>query len=108
MKNRSVLAFLLALLIAVSMLTGCGAKEEAPAVPTAETNQTVETAPQAENAMEEPAPADEAETRIITDGLGREVEVPAKVERIVTLGNASRMATYLLLSDKMVSVASGD
>ena len=108
MKNRSVLAFLLALLIAVSMLTGCGAKEEAPSVPTAETNQTVETAPQAENATEEPAPADEAETRIITDGLGREVEVPAKVERIVTLGNASRMATYLLLSDKMVSVASGD
>ena len=34
--------------------------------------------------------------------------MPSKVERIVTLGNASRMATYLLLSDKMVSVANGD
>ena len=52
--------------------------------------------------------ADEGETRTVTDGLGREVEVPVKVERIVTLGNASRMATYLGLADKMVSVASGD
>ena len=48
------------------------------------------------------------DTRTIVDGLGREVEVPAKVERIVTLGNASRMATYLGLADKMVSVANGD
>ena len=48
------------------------------------------------------------ETRVITDGLGREVEVPVEVGRIVTLGNASRMATYLGLADKMVSVASGD
>ena len=48
------------------------------------------------------------ETRIIVDGLGREVEVPVTVNSIVTLGNASRMATYLQLADKMVSVASGD
>ena len=48
------------------------------------------------------------DTRTIVDGLGREVEVPVKVERIVTLGNASRMATYLGLADKMVSVANGD
>ena len=48
------------------------------------------------------------DTHVIVDGLGREVEVPVKVERIVTLGNASRMATYLGLADRMVSVASGD
>jgi len=48
------------------------------------------------------------ETRIIVDGLGREVEVPASVKTIVTLGNASRMATYLGLADKMVTVANGD
>ena len=48
------------------------------------------------------------DTRVIVDGLGREVEVPVKVERIVTLGNASRMAAYLGLADKMVSVANGD
>lgn len=48
------------------------------------------------------------DTLVIIDGLGREVEVPVKVERIVTLGNASRMLTYLGLADKMVSVANGD
>ena len=52
-------------------------------------------------------PAFAEETRTIVDGLGREVEVPAQVERIVPLGNASRMATYLGLADKMVTVASG-
>ena len=48
------------------------------------------------------------EARVIVDGLGREIELPAKIERIVTLGNATRMLTYLGLSDKMVSVANGD
>ena len=46
--------------------------------------------------------------RTITDGLGRSVEVPAEVKTIVTLGNASRMAAYLGLADKMVTVANGD
>ena len=33
-----------------------------------------------------PAAVAEGGTRVITDGLGREVEVPETVERIVTLG----------------------
>ena len=49
-----------------------------------------------------------AETRLVTDGLGREVEVPAKIERIVTLGNATRILVYLGLEDKLVSTANGD
>ncbi len=59
-------------------------------------------------AFQSPAARAEGGVRVITDGLGRQVEVPETVERIVTLGNASRMATYLGLADKMVSVASGD
>ena len=53
-------------------------------------------------------PAVEPETRIVVDGLGREIEVPAKIETIVTLGNASRMATYLGLADKMITATSSD
>ncbi|MBO6040743.1 MAG: ABC transporter substrate-binding protein [Oscillospiraceae bacterium] len=49
-----------------------------------------------------------AETRVVTDGLGREVEVPVKIERIVTLGNATRILVYLGLEDRMVSTANGD
>lgn len=95
MKNRAVLALFLAFVLAAALLSGCGTQ-----------NQSSAPAAQTESAGEESAPA--PQTRVVVDGLGREVEVPATVERIVTLGNASRMATYLLLSDKMVSVANGD
>ena len=91
MKHKKLFALLLAALLTITVLAGCG---------------QAQTAPEAEPA---PAvPATEAGVRTITDGLGRTVEVPQQVERIVTLGNATRMATYLQLTDKLVSVASGD
>lgn len=91
MNRKKFLSLLLAALLAITVLAGCGQAQPAPtAAPTPE------------------APVAEAGTRTITDGLGRRVEVPEQVERIVTLGNASRMAVYLQLTDKMVSVASGD
>lgn len=94
MKKLASLLLILGILLS---LCACGAANQ-PA-PTA----AVETA--AEPTEE---PAAEPETRIVVDGLGREIEVPAKVETIVTLGNASRMATYLGLADKMITVTSGD
>ncbi len=48
------------------------------------------------------------ETRTITDGVGRTVEIPAKVERIVALGNTPRMITYLGLADKAVGIGGMD
>jgi iron complex transport system substrate-binding protein len=47
-------------------------------------------------------------TRTITDSLGREVEIPSTVERIVPLGNASRMIAYLGLADKVVGISGFD
>lgn len=44
------------------------------------------------------------ETRIITDALGRQVEIPATVERIVPLGSTPRMIAYLGLADKVVGI----
>lgn len=44
------------------------------------------------------------DTRIIVDALGREVEIPAKVEKIVPLGNTPRMITYLGLADNVVGI----
>lgn len=49
-----------------------------------------------------------AEIRTITDALGREVEIPAVVERIVPLGNAPRMCTYLGLQDRFVTVTQSE
>ena len=45
-----------------------------------------------------------AQTRTITDGVGRTVEIPARVERIVPLGNAPRMIVYLGLADRVVGI----
>lgn len=47
----------------------------------------------------------QTDSRLITDALGRQVEVPAKVERIAALGNAQRLLVYLGLSDKIVGAA---
>lgn len=47
---------------------------------------------------------EDAGTRTITDGVGRQVEVPATVNTIVPLGNTPRMITYLGLADKVVGV----
>ena len=44
------------------------------------------------------------ETKTITDALGREVTVPATVEKIIPLGNTPRMVSYLGLADKVVGI----
>lgn len=46
----------------------------------------------------------DSDTRKVTDSLGREVEIPAKVERIVPLGNTPRMIAYLGLAGKVVGI----
>lgn len=75
-------AFLLAAAVALS-LCACG---QAPAQETPETTDTG------------------TETRTITDALGREVTVPAAVEKIIPLGNTPRMISYLGLADKVVGI----
>lgn len=94
MKKLASLLLILGILLS---LCACGAANQPAPTAAAET---------AAEPTEEPAA--EPETRIVVDGIGREIEVPAKVETIVTLGNASRMATYLGLADKMITVTSGD
>lgn len=50
-------------------------------------------------------PADNgSETRTFTDGIGRVVEIPTTIERIVPLGNTPRMCVYLGLADKFVGI----
>ena len=47
---------------------------------------------------------DTSSVRTITDSVGREVEIPAKVETIVPLGNTPRMISYLGLADMVVGI----
>lgn len=53
---------------------------------------------------ESAAPNEPEKMRTFVDALGREVEIPTKVERIVPLGNAPRMAVYLGLADRFVGI----
>ncbi len=49
------------------------------------------------------------ETRVVTDMLGRQVEIPAKINTIICTGsNALRMVSYLQATDKMVGVEDTD
>lgn len=43
-------------------------------------------------------------SRVITDALGREVEIPAEVKTLVPLGNTPRMISYLGLADRVVGI----
>lgn len=79
---KKTAAFLLAAAVALS-LCACG---QTPAMRTPEVTGA------------------EMETRTITDALGREVTVPATVEKIIPLGNTPRMITYLGLADKVVGI----
>ena len=47
----------------------------------------------------------ETSTRMVTDMVGRTVEIPTKVERIVPLANAPRMITYLGIANKAVAIS---
>lgn len=93
----------IAMLLAIMMifaLVACGNQTN-----TAE-ESAGQTDPPASNEENQPVNQDETiEPRIITDALGRQVEVPANIERIAALGNAQRLLVYLGLSDQVVGAA---
>ncbi len=49
-----------------------------------------------------------AKTRVVTDVYGRQVTIPAKVERIAAVGGAARFVTYAGAADKLVGVNEAD
>jgi iron complex transport system substrate-binding protein len=82
---KKSISLIIVVALAVCMFAGCGTKAE-----------------QASASPEQTAAA--ATTRTITDMVGRTVVIPSAVEKIVPLGNAPRMITYLGLADKVVGV----
>ena len=50
----------------------------------------------------------ETETRIITDIYGRQVEIPAQVESIASIGGAARILTYAGCAHKLIGVTEMD
>ena len=48
------------------------------------------------------------DVRVITDMLGRQVEIPAKIERVAVAGSTARILTYAGCSDKIAGVTEMD
>lgn len=102
-KRPLLIVLALTILLAIA---ACGAPGDADGP--ADT-PGVQNTPQPDNTPDGAGPdAAEPTTRIIRDALGREVEVPVVVERIVPLGNAARLCTYLGLQDKFVTISESD
>ena len=104
MKKTIILLLLIA--FSVCMFTGCASNGTNETTPDAEPSASAE----ASASSDTPAAEDSSETgtRIITDALGREVEIPLTVERIVPLANTPRMIAYLGLADKVVGISGFD
>lgn len=81
---KKPIAIALVLLLSVFVFVGCTSNEESKT----DTNQKSE----------------QSDTRKVVDALGREVEIPATVEKIVPLGNTPRMVVYLGLAENVVGV----
>lgn len=96
MRIKKILTVILAAALVCSAAACGSAKDEKPADT------------QTENNMDKTEEGAAEETRVITDALGREVEIPVVVERIVPLGNAARLGTYLGVQDKFVTISEGD
>ena len=96
MKKKNSIGLILIIALIVCIFAGCGdngaAESSATTGPSASTTT--------ENA--------DSGTRTITDSLGRVVEIPSTVEKIVPLGNTPRMITYLGLADKAVGISGLD
>ncbi|MCD7865244.1 MAG: ABC transporter substrate-binding protein [Clostridiales bacterium] len=81
--KRAISVFFLCLTLAMALLSGCGGTDKSSGTQSAE-----------------------AETVIFTDSLGREVELPADIERYAVTGPLAQIVCFALDPDEMVALAS--
>lgn len=86
MNGKRWMALLLALVMSFSLLA-CGAK---PAENTGDNSQNT---------------AADGTTRVFTDSCGREVTVPANVEKIAVSGPLAQIVVFAMAPDKLVGIA---
>ena len=88
----------LALLLALSLtLSLCACGGGTAATPAPESSASAETQP-AETGTA-------SETRIFTDSVGREVELPAQIDKVAVSGPLAQIVLFALCPDKLVGIA---
>ena len=107
MKKRTIITALLAGILTVAMLLtlcACGSQSGSSSEGGSSQSQSAESKTESKEESQSASKADTGETRTFTDGQGRKVEIPTKIERICPLANAPRLLTYLGLADKFVGI----
>ena len=94
--NKKVLALMLATMMMLSILSGCAATDSgANASPSPVVDATPEVTPEAV----------EPTTKVFTDSTGREVELPAKIEKVAVSGPLAQIVLFALAPDMLVGIA---
>lgn len=101
---KKILALLLSLLVLLSMAACATAPQqaEATAAPAAEAPTE---APATEVSTEAPTPEPQPEARSFTDSLGRQVELPAQLDKVALSGSLSQIVLFAICPDKLVGIA---
>ena len=116
-KTRSVLAIILVMLLL--FVSACGksietaptptpkAKSQAEATELKKTTPSIETADSTEEitAAEAETPAPDLDTQIFTDSIGRNVEIPATIDRIAPSGTLAQVVLFTLCPEKLVGLS---
>lgn len=103
---KKYILLLLILALTAGMLAGCGSSGVPASQPVSEPPASAD--PPDGGASADVSDAGASGTRTVTDALGRVVEIPAAIERIVPLANTPRMLVYLGLADRVVGISGFD
>lgn len=108
MRTRRSIGLLLALIMAMG-LTACAAKRQdagggAPVPQNAPVTEAAaaESAPAPEAA---PAAEDKPAVRVFTDSVGREVELPARIDKAAVSGPLAQIVLFALCPDRLVGLS---
>ncbi len=114
MKMKRWAALLLAAVMTLGLMA-CASQSSAPAesaaapaeaaasAPEAAAPAETESAPSAPEAA--PAEASAPETRMFTDSVGREVELPAQIDKVALSGPLAQIVLFALCPDKLVGIS---
>lgn len=101
---KKILALLLSLLMLLSMAACTTAPQQAEATAAPATEAPTE-APATEVPTEAPTPEPQPETRSFTDSLGRQIELPAQLDKVALSGPLSQIVLFAICPDKLVGIA---
>lgn len=93
--QKRLLSMILALLLTVSMFTGCSQSSD-----TSEDTANVESETSSES--EKSGDSQEAESREITDMAGRTMTVPTEIESVFSTGSVAAIYLYTIVPDRLL------